>query len=192
MTHIFGFFLALAIAVCTGFGATWFAIEYGHGFERVDTAQWSTWTKSGSVEADPYAKANIAKTGEIPLNAAEGLTLISQGDDEGRRFDPACTYMLTATLPRARLWTLVAYLPNGQIAANKANRYSLTSEEIVRDTNGNFEITVSSEVQPGNWLPVAADQPYLLMLRLYDTTVGSTAAEVQAAIIIKNRKKACA
>ncbi len=190
MTHIVGFFLALCIALSIGFGATWLAIHNRHGFEQVKLGAWSVWIKAGSAGADPYTKAIIAKSGEVPLQAAEGLELIAMHDDDGKSFKPACTYVISGTLPAARFWTLNAFTKTGQIAPNIAERYGLASTEIVRDETGNFEINVSSTIQSGNWLPVAP-LPFQLILRLYDASTGSSAPELQAAIQLKTMKKSC-
>lgn len=190
MTHIAGFFLCIFIALTTSFSATWFAVQNRHGFEQVKLGAWSMWVKAGSTTADPYTKAIISKSGEVPLQAAEGLELIATHDDNGRSFKAACTYAISGALPAARFWTLNAYTKDGQIASNIAERYGLTSTEIVRDEAGNFEINISATIQPGNWLPVAP-LPFQLILRLYDTSTGSSTAELQAAIHLTTTKKSC-
>jgi hypothetical protein len=191
VTHILGFFLSLTIALSLGFGATWFIVKDGHGFSRIDAGAWSTWVKSGSIEADPYTKAIIARSGEIPLQAAEGLTLVSQTDSEGLVFDPSCTYEISGALPSSRLWVLTAYTFDGQLIPNDALRYSLTSDEIIRDNLGNFKINVSATVQSGNWIPIHQSRPFKLILRLYDASVGRTKPEIQAAILLSNHKRSC-
>jgi hypothetical protein len=194
--HILGFFLSVTIALTIGFGATWLFVHNGHGFVRIDAGAWSTWVKAGSIEADPYTKAIIAKSAEIPLQAAEGLTMIALADDDGRAFDTACTYIVSGTVPSARLWTLTAYGLDGQFLANDALRYSFSSDEIVRNGfdnsgSGRFEITVSAYVQAGNWLPLHKSKPFKLILRLYDASVGRTKPEIQAAILLNTARKSC-
>ncbi len=191
MTHIIGFFLCLAIAICTGFGATWVAVHETHGFERVDMGAWSTWQRAGSAQADPYTKAIIAKTGEVPLQSAEGLSIISSRDDEGRKLKANCTYIISGALPASQVWTLTSYNKQGQILVNKAGRASLTSHEIIRDASNNFEIVVSANVQPGNWLPIADTSPFELLLRLYDVAIGHTPSELKAAINFNIKQKSC-
>jgi len=82
--------------------------------------------------------------------------------------------------PAARLWTLTAYDADGRLMVNVAHRPGFHSREIVRDANGDFTITVSSTVEPGNWLPIGAVDRFQLVLRLYDTplTTGSQLAEL--------------
>jgi hypothetical protein len=51
-------------------------------------------------------------------------------------------------------------------------RYGFTSQEIVRQADGAFEMIASPRARPGNWLPTGAVERYVLVLRLYDTPVG--------------------
>ena len=61
---------------------------------------------------------------------------------------------------------------NGRLVANSLQRYGFTSQEIVRGSDGGFEVRVASRSRAGNWLPTGAIERYVLMLRLYDTPVG--------------------
>ena len=74
--------------------------------------------------------------------------------------------------PAARFWTLTLYDAKGQLVANSMNRYGFTSQEIVRGSDGAFEVRITSRARAGNWLPTGGIDRYQLMLRLYDTPVG--------------------
>ena len=192
MIHLLGFFLALAIAVTTGFGATWLAMQAGHGFEKVTIGDWSIWPKAGTPEADPYARAVIARTGEVPLSLGEGLLLQGEHDDLGRPLVGGCTYSVRGELPPAREWTLTAYDPAGRIADNPARRFSFTSSEVIRDAEGNFEIILSPDVSPGNWLPIPrTDIHLLLLLRLYDTQLNSSVGQIGKRLVPRVERKTC-
>jgi hypothetical protein len=60
----------------------------------------------------------------------------------------------------------------GHLVANSLQRYGFTSQEIVRGSDGAFEIRVAARSRSGNWLPTGGIERYALMLRLYDTPVG--------------------
>jgi hypothetical protein len=55
---------------------------------------------------------------------------------------------------------------------NSVNRYGFTSQEIVRRTDGSFDIVIAPRARAGNWLPTGGVERYMLVLRLYDTPVG--------------------
>ena len=80
--------------------------------------------------------------------------------------------MVSGTTPPARFWTLTLYDPDGRLVANSVNRYGFTSQEIVRRTDGSFDIVIAPRARAGNWLPTGGVERYVLVLRLYDTPVG--------------------
>ena len=80
--------------------------------------------------------------------------------------------MVRGTTPPARYFTLTLYTPSGRLVANALDRHGFTSQELVRDSSGEFELTVSP--RPGNWLPTGGTDSYVLMLRFYDTSLGIT------------------
>ena len=182
--------MALSLAVGLGLGSTWLIVENGRGFGRIDIGAWSLWPKANSPEADPYAKAAVARMARIPLSVGEGLTLEASRDSDGKPIEGRCTYLINGDLPPARLWTLTAYDKAGRIRDNPAQRYSFTSSEIIRDASGRFEITLSPDVSPGNWLPVVGGQAALL-LRLYDTPVSSSPAQIDETLIPRIDKVRC-
>ena len=191
MTHIVGFILAILIAAATGFGVTFLAVERGHGFESISAGVWTAWPKSGTSDADPYSKAVIARTGQIPLSPGEGLLLEATSDDAGAPLNGRCSYRIAGDLPPARLWTLTAYDSKGSFRDNPAHRYSFSSSEIVRDATGRFEINLSPKVQAGNWLPTPGDQRIVLMLRLYDTPLSAGTARIEARAVPTIGRRGC-
>ena len=165
MRLLFGSFLTFLVAAALGLGATWFALTRGTAFGAVQIGAWTAWPRTGSVDIDPYARAGIARTGELPIGLGDGITFLARTDDAGRPFDGRCD-------PAARFWTLTLYDPEGRLVANSANRYGFTSQELVRAADGSFEIVAAPRARAGNWLPTGGAERYVLMLRLYDTPVG--------------------
>jgi hypothetical protein len=74
--------------------------------------------------------------------------------------------------PTARYWTVTLYTPEGRLVANAIDRHGFTSEEIVRDSDGRFTISVAPLARPGNWLPTGGIEQFVLVWRLYDTAIG--------------------
>lgn len=182
--------VAFAVAVIVGVGSAWFAVDRGTIFGAVSAGGWTAWPQEGSAEADPYTLAMLARTGEVPLGAGEGLSFTATRDVDGNPLSGRCDYDVAGNTPAARLWTLTAYDDDGALMANVAGRPGFHSREIVRDANGDFRIRLSAVVQPGNWLPIGAVDRFRLELRLYDTplTTGSQLTELTMPAI---RKVAC-
>jgi hypothetical protein len=169
---LFGSFLTLLLAAAIGLGATWLTISRGVAFGALNIGAWTAWPKNGSTEIDPYARASIARSGELPIGLGDGVAFFARGDDAGNDFDGRCTFTLTGTTPTARYWTLTLYDPAGHLVANTVDRHDFTSEEVVRDIEGRFTINVAPRARPGNWLPTGGIDRYVLVLRLYDTPIG--------------------
>jgi hypothetical protein len=182
--------IALVIAVIVGVSSAWFAVERGFLFGAISAGAWTAWPGAGSANADPYSLATMARTGEVPLGAGEGIAFTADTDSAGEPLAGTCTYEIAGQTPAARLWTLTAYDGEGRLMVNAARRTSFHSREILRRPDGSFVIDVSPDVMPGNWLPVARVDRLRLVLRLYDTplTTGSRLADL---VMPDVRKVAC-
>jgi hypothetical protein len=172
MRLLLGSFITFLIAAAVGLGATWLTLTRGVAFGSLNIGAWTAWPKSGSVDIDPYARANIARTGELPTGMGDGVAFYASSDDARNSFDGRCTFTVSGITPVARYWTITLYNPEGKLVANSIDRHSFTSDEIVRDSDGGFAITVAPLARPGNWLPTGGADKFVLVLRLYDTPIG--------------------
>lgn len=172
MRLLLGSLFALAVAALVGLGATYLALTRGAAFGELSIGSWTAWPKTGTADADPYARASIARTGQLPIALGDGVSFTAQSDDNGKHLDGRCDVVLSGITPVARFWTLTLYNTDGELAANSVGRHGFTSQEIVRQADGSFQIVVSPRANPGNWLPTGGIERYALVLRLYDTAVG--------------------
>ena len=172
MRLIFISLIALAIATAVGLGATWTTSTRGLSFDAVRVGPWTAWPRTGTADIDPYARASVARTGELPIGSGDGVAFVARGDDKGRLLDGRCDIAVSGITPAARFWTLTLYDTQGNLVSNSLQRYGFTSQEIVRSADGAFEIRISARSRAGNWLPTGGLDRYLLMIRLYDTPVG--------------------
>ncbi len=179
---ILGKFLAAAsVGVLLGLFVTFVVVEHGKGFGAIAAGPWTGWPRNGTSDVDPYTRAILAYSGEISLSESEGMSFVARGDSNGADFDPACDYALKGEIPSARYWTLTLLSPAGAPVANTADRQGFTSAEILRASDGQFEITLSRHARPGNWLPIGGTSKFILVLRLYDSELGAPATALDAA-----------
>jgi hypothetical protein len=169
---LFGAIFALAIAAAIGLGTTWIALTRGTAYGGVSIGAWTAWPKNGTSGIDPYARAMVARTGELPVGSGDGVAFYAHTDDAGANLDGRCDVLVSGITPQARYWTLTLYDPHGWLVANSVRRHGFTSQEIIRKADGSFDITVGPRVRPGNWLPTGGVERYQLVLRLYDTPIG--------------------
>ena len=172
MRFFFGTLFAFAVAAAVGLGATWLSLTRGAAFGAVTLGAWTAWPRTGTVGIDPYARAMIARSGELPIGVGDGVAFYAQADDQGKTFDGRCDVDISGITPTARFWTLTLYDLEGKLVANSINRHGFTSQEIIRSSDGSFTISIGPRARYGNWLPTGGGDRYILLLRLYDTPVG--------------------
>ncbi len=191
MRLLFGSFFTLMLAAAIGLGATWLTTTRGVAFGSLTIGAWKSWPKSGSTDIDPYARAAIARTGELPLGMGDGVAFYARTDDAGNNLDGRCTFTISGMTPAARYWTLTLYDPDGRLVANAIDRHGFTSAEIVRDAEGRFAIGVAPRARPGNWLPTGGIERFVLVWRLYDTPIGVATRTTKEGPMPAVARKAC-
>ena len=172
MRLLLGTLFALVVAAIVGLGATYSTLTRGAQFGALRIGSWTAFPKTGTADADPYARAAIARSGELPIALGDGISFTAHTDDKGRALDGRCDVVVSGVTPAARFWTLTLYNDAGELVANSLNRHGFTSQEIVRRSDGSFEIAIGPRASAGNWLPTGGIERYTLALRLYDTPVG--------------------
>ena len=172
-----------AVALGLGITSASLVLNGDYPFGRLSAGPWKAWPQVGSRDADPYARAIVARRAEIPLAQGEGLTLTATADSAGRRLDSACAYRVGAVTPQARLWTLTLYDAAGRTVASDLGRSGLTSAEILRDADGRFAVVLARDARAGNWLQLPKSGPFTLVLRLYDTPVAAGSAALDPATL---------
>ena len=163
---------SLAVAACIGLGTTWLVLTRDTAFGAVPIGAWVAWPKSGTRDVDPYTRATFARTGELPVGSGDGVAFYARTDDAGRPLDGRCDTALEGITPQARYFTVTLYDPEGRLVAKAVQRQGFTSQEVVRRSDGSFDIMVAPRIRPGNWLPTNGVDSYVLVLRLYDSPVG--------------------
>jgi hypothetical protein len=164
--------VALGLAAVVGLGSTWMTTTRGTELGTLTIGAWTARPRTGTVEIDPYSRATITRSGELPIGTGDGIAFTAMTDDKKKPLDGRCDVVVSGVTPAARFWTLTLYDNKGHLIANTLQRYGFTSQEIVRGADGGFEIRVASRSRAGNWLPTGGIERYALMLRLYDTPVG--------------------
>ncbi|QBR72512.1 hypothetical protein CU048_15815 [Beijerinckiaceae bacterium] len=179
---ILGKFLsALVVGTVLGLLLTFVVLENGLGFGAIVAGPWTGWPRSGTPDVDPYTRAMLAYSGEVPLSVSEGLSFIARRDSEGSDLYSECDYTLQGRMPRARFWTLTLLSPSGLPVASKADRHGFTSSEILRGSDGAFQVALSRHARAGNWLPIGDTSKFILVLHLYDSELNGAMTALDAA-----------
>lgn len=163
---------ALLLAIVVGLGATWMTTTRGTEIGALTIGPWTARPRTGTADVDPYSRATIVRNGELPIGTGDGVAFTATADDRKKPLDGRCDVVVSGVTPPARFWTLTLYDRKGHLVANALQRYGFTSQEIVRQSDGSFEIHIAARSRAGNWLPTGGIERYALMFRLYDTPVG--------------------
>lgn len=161
----------IAVALGVGFGLSWYALTDGRLFGAFQFGPWASWPQAGAQAPDPYTRAHLARTGVLQLGQSEGLQFIATTDNDGLQLTRNCRYRIDGTTPVATFWTLVAVDEAGVNIARPDAVPALHSARISRAQDGSLELFVSRTLSPQNWLEIAGDGPFSLVLTFYDTSI---------------------
>jgi hypothetical protein len=162
--------VGIASAVSLGLWSAWLTVRSPAPIDTIELGAWQAWPNAGTDAADPYSRARLARTGEIPLGSGEGLALLALTDDSGEPLTAACDYKIVGQTPPARLWTMALEAPDGRFIKSRAGVSALGSDTLLRDSDGSFEIVLSAHPRTGNWLSTEDAAHFRIIVRLYDTT----------------------
>lgn len=172
-----------SVGLIGGAASAWYMMEQGSVLSTRRQGPWQHWFAAGRPDADPYTRANIARSGRLPIASGNGGYHVASTDQNGQRLIGACDYLIEGRGPAALWWSLAAYDANGQLFKNPAERYAYNSTTVMRGSNGGYAIALSRSAHPGNWLPVTGTGAISLVLEVYeprrDTEPGAIAPEHQ-------------
>lgn len=183
--------LTLIVATVGGLGVTWYAVATSRGLDVVESGAWQVWPRVGTAKADPYARAAFARSGELPLELADGLLFLAKEDDRGQPIDGRCETRVKGILPQARVWTLTVLDGDGNLISNDAARQGFTSAEVAYDADGEVDIILSPRARPGNWVPTGARSRLQLVFRLYDAPFAFSSGARDAKVMPRIVQERC-
>ncbi|RWL42685.1 MAG: DUF1214 domain-containing protein [Mesorhizobium sp.] len=167
--------LSLAIAIGLGGYSVWYALNAQDGVGAIRIGQWTAFPEVGTLTADPYSKARVAREGVLALGRAEGLAFVAERDDAGEPLKRECTYTIEGSYPTARFWTLYAADQSlGVIDTGKPRQAALQSYQVLRRPDNSVSISVGNRPAPGNWLLTGGSGKMYFVLTFYDTPIASS------------------
>jgi hypothetical protein len=173
---IFVLIAGVGLSLALGLWTAWLTVRSPAPIDAITLGAWQAWPNAGTEDVDPYSRARLARTGEIPLGTGEGLTLLAQNDDLGAPLTSRCSYTIAGQTPPARLWTLAVEHTNGRVIMDRGELGAIASDALLRTSDGGFEIVLSRDPKAGNWVSTDHASRFRVVVRLYDTTVRTTTA----------------
>ena len=159
---LLGTLFALGVAALVGLGTTWLALTQGQAFGGLTVGAWTAWPRHGTAGIDPYARAMVARSGELPIGSGDGLAFQARHDDARRSARrPLRRGGQRHHAAGALLDDHAATIRTAAWCAIRVQRHGFTSHEIVRRADGTFEITVGAALAAGQ---LAADRRHRALL----------------------------
>ena len=163
--------LCAVSGLALGLWSAYLSVRSPTPVDAITLGPWQAWPNAGTVDVDPYSRARLSRTGEIPLGSGEGLALLAQTDDAGEPLTSRCGYRISGQTPPARLWTLSVESLDGRVLSERNGIAAVGSDVVLRSADGTFEIALSPTPKPGNWISTVQAPRFRIVVRLYDTTI---------------------
>ncbi len=194
MKNFFCFLIFAGLSLVIGLSSAYFMIDDGFALVVSRAGPWQTWINAGSLTADPYTRAHIARSGQLPINSASGLTYFATTDDKGRTLSSDCEYEIVARPLSAVWWTIAVFDRYGKLIPNKAARHAFSSQSLTILPDGTQRVSLASEARPGHWLPSGDVGDLTLVLRIIRPLVienGEVTTSVDADSLPHVRRGSC-
>jgi len=191
---ILNFVIFTIIALAVGLGSAWHMVDRGSALTTLRSGPWTTWYAAGAPDADPYTKARVARSGQLPVVSTTAMEFLAYADGEGEPLTSACHYQISVPEVPALWWSLALYDTSGKPIENEAERHAFNSNTVIPDTDGTVQIALASTPRAGYWLPSGRDRDLLLVFRVfrpYDTA-DLAGGEMPVAILPRIDRADCA
>lgn len=170
--------LTAAAIITIVLSAVLLARTIGAGLNEMNlqNGDWVTSTATGTKDANIMLKATVA-LGGLLASAKKDSMYYRLSTIAGEPLRLNCRYRIEGTDYDANWWSVTAYGWDNYLIPNSPRRYSFNNENLVRNGDGSWVITVAETEQPGNWLPIGpagapawrklTNHDFDLLLRLY-------------------------
>lgn len=166
MKNFFCFLIFAGLSLVLGLGSAYYMIDDGFALVVGRAGAWKTWINAGGLAADPYTRAHIARSGDLPITSASGLTFFASTDSDGRSLSSYCDYEIIARPLAALWWTIAVFDEDGKLIPNKAARHAFNSQSLTILPDGTQRINLGPAARPGHWLPSGEGHDLTLVLRI--------------------------
>ncbi|MEO1701447.1 MAG: DUF1214 domain-containing protein [Pseudomonadota bacterium] len=173
------FFLLVVAAGAIGIGA--YSAERVTrsfpGFVPIHAESWRGYPGLATRSADPYARANLARTGKLAIADTEGIEFTARRDAEGAALRSDCNYNVVGNVPANRLWTFRVEPVAAQLETALIPSTFMNSRLHARTRDVDVNLNVGPRPSGLNWLSVdnTSAEQLAFVITFYDSAVATTA-----------------
>jgi len=168
LRRILAWTAAVIAGVVLGLGSAWAVLKFGGSSFTEHYGHWVFSRAAGSIGADPYTRAIIAREGLLALSAREAVYFSLYTDEHGRPLSESCVYELNGRPLDARWWSVTLYADDNYLARNTDSAHSIDATRAGNDAAWVARISpVRGDAT--NWLSSReARRGFVIMLRVYN------------------------
>ena len=126
----------------------------------------------GRAPENPWQRVAIATRGLVGLPRSETLYLEASTDEEGRPFEPGCSYRFSGPALPARWWSLTPYDAGWELIPNADGVHSVGSHNASLDASGHFSLRMRADAAGPAEIPLDDEPGTWVVLRLYHPDPG--------------------
>lgn len=169
MKRFFHVAAIILVSLAIGGVTAWVGIFHWERTNWVRNGPWLTNELLGSKDLDMYSRAYVAVKYLFALNKTETLYYAAYTDERGKALKTDCDYVIHGESLPARWWSITAYGEDQFLIPNKADRYSVSSDDIAATGESAYKIHLSTQEKDGFWIPTGGPgRRFSLVLRLYN------------------------
>lgn len=162
--------LAIVAGLALGLGSAWWVVAKAGG-RGVEVRGWSGSTVTGSADADPWTRAQVAVRGLLALTKDQAIYLTAKTDSAGRRLSEDCRYRVSGGPMPGRWWSVTVYAADNYLPMNDDDALSFDATEVTPDASGQWTALLAPNREgEGAWASTRNAGSYDVTLRIYNPT----------------------
>lgn len=161
--------LALTIVAGLALGAgsaVWATRAKGMGGENY--SGWSGSRVTGSPDADPWLRAQVAFSGLLALQRSQAIYFTARADSQGQPLREACRYRIDGQAMPGKWWSVTVYAADNYLPVNSDDALSFDATEVKPDAAGKWTAFAATRPEPGQpWVSTRGAGNFDMTLRIY-------------------------
>lgn len=167
--------LVIVAGLALGLGSAWWTVAKAGG-RGVDVKGWSGSAVTGSADADPWTRAQVAVRGLLALTKDQAIYLTAKTDAAGRRLSEDCRYRVSGGAMPGRWWSVTVYAADNYLPMNDDDALSFDATEVVPDAQGRWTAQLAPTREgEGAWASTRKAGAFDVTLRIYNPTPAAQA-----------------
>lgn len=156
----------ISVGLMVGLLSGWWAINRGMG--RESFFGWHGSSVTGSTDAGPWLRAQVAISGLLALNKSQAIYFTRKTDDAGNPLTAECAYRVTGGAMPGQWWSVTVYAADNFLPLNDDDALSFDATEVTSDDNGQWSAILSA-AKPADsaWASTRNAGKFDITLRIY-------------------------